>query len=347
MTPLDTSIITVNTNERERLVEYLPSVWSSLGNFEVLISDNGSTDGSLEYIEAHFPKTRIVRNGRNLGFAGANNRAAAVATSQILVFLNPDTTVHPRWLLELIDPFHDPKVGLTTSKILLMRDPRLLNTCGNNVHLSGLTLCNGMGQPRERFPIRQEVSAVSGAAFAIRRELFHELGGFNESFFIYMEDTTLSIEARLRGWKCVFNPKSVVYHDYSLRFGPNKILYQERNRYMMLLVVYRWPTLLLLLPALLSTEILTWGFVLLRDRKHWANKFKAYYGIWQNRRLIMAQRRNNQSQRQVTDRSLIEATTYALDFQQISTGSLGRISASIFNPVYWLFRTMTLSVIWW
>src|SRR5687767_12714612 len=102
------SIITVNTNEKHRLRLYLPSVWAARGDFEVIIADNASTDGSVEFIQQNFPQTRIIQNGGNLGFAGGNNNGARHARADILVFLNPDTTVDPDWLTELIKPFDDP-----------------------------------------------------------------------------------------------------------------------------------------------------------------------------------------------------------------------------------------------
>lgn len=341
------SIITVNTNEKHRLLLYLPSVWAARGDFEVLISDNGSTDGSVEYIESEYPQTRIVKNGKNLGFAAANNRAAEHARAEILVFLNPDTTVDPDWLIELLKPFTDPAVGLTTPKIVLLQDPTKLNTCGNDVHISGLTLCRGMGQPCERFPRDDEVLAVSGAAFAIRREIFEAVGGFNEGFFIYMEETALSLESRLRGWRCIYTANSVVHHDYVLKFGARKTLYQERNRAMMLLQVFRWPTLLALLPTLLAAECLTWGFVLLRDRRNWKNKLRAYGELRTRWSDIVAKRRLNQTQRKITDRTLLKQMGYRLDFGQVSRGALPRIAALVSDPVFWLLRQAALAVVWW
>lgn len=343
----DASIITVNTNEKHRMLLYMPSVWATRGNFEVIIADNGSTDGSIEYIEERFPMTRIIRNGKNLGFAGANNRGAEHARSNILVFLNPDTTVEPDWLVELLRPFKDPRVGLTTSKILLMPDPQKLNTCGNNVHISGLTLCRGMNQPRENYPNSEEVAAVSGAAFAIRREIFEQVGGFNESFFIYLEETALSLESWLRGWRCVYAPKSVIHHDYALRFGPRKVLFQERNRYLLQLQLYKWPTLIVLLPTLLLAEVVTWGFVITRDRGNWTNKFKAYAGVIGNWPAVMAKRRLNQSQRKVTDRVMLKHTTHQLDFGQVAKGGLGGLAACVFNPLFWLLRAITLALVHW
>jgi GT2 family glycosyltransferase len=325
----------------------LPSLWRARGNFEVIVADNDSTDGSVEFITANHPRTRVIRNGGNLGFAAGNNRAVQHASGEVLVFLNPDTRVEPDWLLELLKPFKDQTVGLTTSKILLMSSPQKLNTCGNDVHISGLTLCRGMNQPRANYPNEEDVAAVSGAAFAIRRGVFESVGGFNEGFFTYMEETALSLEARLRGWRCIYVPKSVVHHDYALRFGPNKVLFQERNRYLMLLQLYKWPTLILLLPAWLLAEAVTWGFVLTRDRKNWTNKFKAYTGVFTHWPAVMAKRCINQAQRKVPDRVLLQQTTSALDFGQVSQSATSRLAALVFNPLFWLLRTLTLALARW
>ena len=341
------SIITVNTNEKHRMLLYMPSVWAARGNFEVIIADNSSTDGSVEWVRENFPQTRVIDNGGNLGFAGGNNNGARHARADILVFLNPDTTVEPDWLEELLKPFGDLTVGCATSKILLMAEPQKLNTCGNDVHISGLTLCRGMGQPRWLFPNTEEVAAVSGAAFAIRREIFEQMGGFNESLFIYLEETALSLETWLRGWRCIYTPASVVHHDYALRFGLRKTLFQERNRYLMLLQLYRWPTLLLLVPTLLLAEVVTWGFVITRDRKNWTNKFKAYAGVFKNWGALRAKRALNQSQRKVKDRVLLERTTHALDFGQVEQGGLSRLAAGVFNPLFWLLRKLTLFLVRW
>jgi len=343
----DATIITVNTNEKHRLIHYLPAVWAARGNFEVIIADNGSTDGSLEFIEREYPQTRIIRNAADLGFAAGNNRASKHARADLLVLLNPDTIVEPDWLIELLKPFQDPTVGLTTSKLTLMSNPQKLNTCGNEVHISGITLCRGVGQPRENFPNEEEVQAISGAAFAIRREVYEQIGGFNENFFMYVEETALSLEARLRGWRCIYTPGSVVQHDYALRFGPQKVLFLERNRYMMLLQIYKWPTLLVLLPVLLVAEVLSWGFVVARDRRNWSNKLKAYAGVVRNWPLIMAKRRSNQAQRKIRDRDLLATTTWALDYGQVSKSAVGQVAALVFDPLFRILRWLTLALVRW
>jgi GT2 family glycosyltransferase len=239
------SVIIVAYNNRQDLERCLPSLYDSDGSaVEILLVDNASSDGTAEWVRGAHPSIRLVRSESNLGFGGGSNLGARMAHGQYLVFLNPDTTVSPGWWQALIGALDkDPAVGLATSKILLMQSPQYINTCGNDVHISGITLCRGMGQSSEAFSRQEEVGAVSGAAFAIRSELFETLCGFDESFFMYMEDTDLSLRARLLGYRCVCVPDSIVYHRYTLRFGPRKTFYQERNRYLMILKCLRRPTL--------------------------------------------------------------------------------------------------------
>jgi hypothetical protein len=225
-----------------------------------------------------------------------------------------------------------------TPKILLMDDPERINTCGNEIHISGLTLCRGMGEPRSAYPQLEEVGAASGAAFAIRRELFETLGGFDEAFFMYMEDTDLSLRARLAGWRIVYVPESIVYHDYRLTFGPQKTYYQERNRYRMLLKTLRKRTLLALLPALLLAELVTWGFVLLLERRNLGNKLQAYLAVIRDKEQLLQTRQHSQVLRRVSDRQLLAQIQYRLGYEQTGGGWLPRLAHSVFDPLFWLAR---------
>ncbi len=345
-TPL-ASIITVNTNELHRLKKYLPSLLASRGIFEIIISDNGSGDGSREYLAGQYPAVQVVPNGGNIGFCAANNRAAEVARGEFLVFLNPDTEVEPDWLIRLLEPFVDPSVGMTTAKILLMSSPDRINTCGNDVHITGLALCRGAGRLKDAFPEPEEVAAVSGAAFAVRSDLFRMLGGFDEDFFIYMDETDLSCRARLAGWRSLTAPDSVVWHDYTLRFGPDKVFLQERNRYQMILKNFRWPTIAVMLPGFLLAEAITWGFVLLFGRTHWRKKLQAYEEIILRRREILNKRRVVQSARKRNDREILQLMGWNLDFYQVARSPVSRLAAILFNPLFLLLRWMALILVWW
>jgi GT2 family glycosyltransferase len=341
------SILIVNYNGGEGVLDCIASVLRhATADSEILVVDNASEDGSADAIAARFPEVRLIRSARNLGFGGGNNLAARDAKGKHLVFLNPDTRVEAGWAENLVAPLAGTdSVGLTTAKILLMDPPDRINTCGNAVHVTGLTLCRGMGAPRADFARREEVPAVSGAAFAMKADLFRNLGGFDEAFFLYMEDTDLSWRARLAGWRCEYEPSSVVHHDYSLRISPRKVFYQERNRYLMLLKTLRWSTLLLLLPAHLLAEVVSWGFVLIADRAHWTNKLRAYAWVLRHWRDIREKRRATQKLRRVSDGALLDQTVFRLDYGQTSARAAGRLAAWIFDPLFFLWRRLVLSVI--
>lgn len=347
--PLRASIIIVNYNGQDEVSPCLVSVMRSMPTeSEAIVVDNASTDASAETIEHDFPHVRLIRSKTNLGFGGGNNVGAQAARGRFLVFLNPDTQVAEGGLAALLAPLEaEPHLGLVTAKILLAAQPDHINACGNTIHLTGLTLCRGMGLPKSAFDQAEEVDAISGAAFAIRRETFEALGGFDEDFFLYMEDTDLSWRARLAGWRCGYVPESIVLHHYTLRISPKKVFYQERNRYRMLLKSLRWPTLAVLLPALLLAEGVTWGFALWSDRANWGNKLHAYQAIVANWNSIMQKRKTTQALRRISDRELLRHTGFKLDFDQAARGSVVALARWVFDPLFFLLRSITLALVWW
>jgi GT2 family glycosyltransferase len=343
------SVIIVCHNHREAIRRCLESLKQTDHHaFEVIVVDNASTDRSWDAVASGFPNVIAIRSELNLGFGGGCNLGARRAQGATLVFLNPDTVVEPAWITELLKPLDSrPRAGLVTAKILMLSDPMCINTCGNTVHFTGLTLCRGLGAARESFQKEEEVEAVSGAAFAIRREVFQSLGGFDEAMFLYMEDTDLSLRARLAGWESVYAPNSIVYHDYSLKLFPLKVFYQERNRYVMLLKTFRWATLVALAPAFLMAEAITWGFVLLQDRRHFRNKLDAYRWIIVNWPAILAKRRSTQASRKISDRELIHRTSSRLNLRLARPDLLGRIAQSLFDPVFLILKKLTVAVVRW
>jgi GT2 family glycosyltransferase len=315
---------------------------------EILVVDNASSDGSPSIIQTAFPHVKLIQSVTNLGFGGGNNLGAYYARGHYLAFLNPDTLVVPGWLNALRGALDaNPEAGMATARILLREHPDTVNTCGNEVHISGLTLCRGMGQEYSAYAAPSEVGAVSGAAFLIRRELFEHLGGFDASFFLYMEDTDLSLRARLAGWRILYVPEAVVYHDYRLRFGSSKIYYQERNRYRMLLKVFRRRTLLVLMPALLLAEVVTWGFVLSREPRRWGNKLDAYTAILIDWMYLMQARGHTQARRQVSDRELLEGSTFRLGFEQTGEGRAAQLAHRVFDPLFQVCRSLALKIVRW
>lgn len=348
-TILDASLVIVAYNNRPYLADLCAALrLADPAPREIILVDNASNDGSADFVADHYPEIRTLRLPENLGFACANNQAAALAKGKYLIFLNPDTRPDPAALGALVEALEShPKCGLVTAKILLLSQPNRLNTCGNDIHLTGITLCRGAGRTAGEYTQGETVNAVSGAAFAISRSLFEQLGGFDPNYFMYMEDTDLSLRARLAGWACRCVPEALVFHDYRLRFGPRKTYFQERNRYLMLLKHHRVGTLLLLLPVLLLAEIVAWGFVLLREPDRWRNKIDACTWIWRRRREIARSRAHVQSLRQVSDRHLILQHSYHLDFAQAGHSPVARAAALVFNPLFAVLKALLFALLWW
>jgi GT2 family glycosyltransferase len=346
---LRASIIIVNYNGGIKIVQCLRSVFGLIeAGTEVIVVDNASSDGSAETIEASFPDLRLIRAGENLGFGAGNNLGAAQANGRYIVFLNPDTVVCGHWLSKMLGVLdEDQEAGLVTPKILMAGDPDLINACGNRIHLTGLTLCRGLKAPSQSFSSAEEVDAVSGAAFAIRHSLFDELDGFDEDMFLYVEDTDLSLRARLAGWHCIYTPDSQVQHDYRLKITPLKIFYQERNRHLMLLKTFRWATLAVLLPAQFAAECISWGFVLTADRRNIGNKVKAYQWIFSNRSRILEKRREVQALRKVPDRQLLRGTAIKLDFGQAAPAGIASLAHIVFDPFFFLMKALVMVIVWW
>ncbi|MFY9611622.1 MAG: glycosyltransferase family 2 protein [Blastocatellia bacterium] len=346
---IESSVIIVNYNAGDKLLRCLSGVVRSAGtNCEVFVVDNASADGAADIVESDFPEVIVIRSETNLGFGAGCNLGARRARGQYLVFLNPDTIVEAGWLEALIRPIRtEVSAGLVTAKILLAGNSNLINTCGNTVHITGIALCRGLGCSRDALNEPGEVAAVSGAAFSIRRSLFELLGGFDEDMFLYMEDTDLSLRARLAGWRCLYAPDSIVLHDYALKMTSLKVFYQERNRYLMLLKNLRWGTLVVSLPIYLLAELITWSFVLFKDRHNIGNKVLAFRWIAANWRAVMRKRNATQSLRNSRDRDILRTTDFRLDFKQVSPGLMGSLAGLVFNPLFLVLRLVTMSLVWW
>lgn len=310
------SVVIVNTNELHHLKQCLPTIAEQdYPDGEVIVVDNCSTDGSIDYLKREFPWVRVVRSPANLGYAGAGNLGFAHATGEYVAIMNPDTQVEPGWLRELVQALqHNPQAGLATPKILLMHDPTRLNTCGNDITLTGLTFCRGLDEPADQYMQPEVVSAVSGAAFVVKRHVMEQIGGFDDHFFIYFEETDLSLRAMLAGYTCLYVPTARIRHQYTFKFSPRKCFYQERNRYLALLKVFHWQTLLLLLPLFLLSECIVWGYVLLHGAAHIRGKIASYGWLIGNWWYVLQARRRAQAFRRVADHMLLARFHHRLNF---------------------------------
>jgi GT2 family glycosyltransferase len=297
---------------------------------EVLVIDNASTDCTPLMIADSYAWVRLDRSEENLGFGGACNRAAARARGRYLVFLNPDTEPQPGWLAALLAPLDAaPETTLVTAKLLLPGQPYRVDTFGNAVHISGITTCRGWGSASHAYTRLEEVSAVSGACFAMTAALFQRLGGFDGRLFMYFEDTDLSLRARLAGCRCMAVPDAVVLHNHTPGFSPTKLRYLERNRWWSLLKVYRRRNLVALAPVLLVSECLAWSMAAHGGWRHVVAKTLAWVDIIRWLPHLAPARAAIQRTRAVTDRELWRMHGTRLPFAQVTTGALGRLGEQV------------------
>jgi GT2 family glycosyltransferase len=275
-------------------------------SYRVVVVDNDSTDATADHVEAEFPDVDIVRCGANGGYGAGNNVGFARSQSKYVAVVNPDARPERGWLRALVRALEQhPQAALATSKVLLASDPTRVNACGNVVHLSGIAFCRGLGDDQHDHVRAQSVAAVSGAAFIARRDALEEIGGFDERFFMYMEDTELSLRARLAGWDVVLAPRSRVSHEYELDVPASKFYLLERNRFFMLANIFKWRTLLVMMPAILVAELGVWWFALRTGRGMARAKAASYGAVIATIPSILRKRRATQAVRRRPDRELL------------------------------------------
>jgi GT2 family glycosyltransferase len=272
----------------------------------VLVVDNASSDGSDAIAEAmaeQHESVRLLRSPTNRGYAGAVNLALAETRATYIAVLNMDVVVGPGWLGPLVSLLEvDQRVGVACPLILLESDPGRINAAGQNVHPSGLGFNRWLDEPRERAgsePFR--ISGLHGAAFLIRRQLLEEVGGWDESGFLYHEDVELSWTIQLAGRDILCVPGSNVSHDYHLTMFPHKLFLLERNRWSMLLANTHPLTRLALSPLLLLSELMMWAYCLLRGSSFLRAKLDSYRWISGNLERIRRRRRFVESLRRRSD----------------------------------------------
>jgi GT2 family glycosyltransferase len=332
---LQTSVIVVAYNSGDLLRDCVASIYFTQPKVEVVVVDNASTDGAVEHVKAEFPTLRVVRSERNAGFGAGNNLGAAHAKGAFLVFLNPDTVVTDGWLEALVCPLvEDPSVGLATPKVLLRNDPAHINVAGLKVHLSGISMCRGLGLPRAALDEVAEVAAISGVTFAVRRDVFEDIGGFDEDFFLYMEDVDLSVRVWLAGYRCLYVPRAVALHDYDeVEVDARKTFWVERGRYLMLLKAFSWRTLLGLLPTLLLAEVVTCGWLLWRNPTALAQKLRSWRWVVTHWAQIAEKRRRVHAHRARPDSTFLARCQRHIDFAQLAGPRVAQVAGIVFAPL--------------
>ena len=210
------SVIVLNYNSLPHLRDCFDSLLRleyPADRVELILADNASTDGSVEWLMAQYPIVRVVLNGANLGFAGGNDAAAKAARGEWLAFLNPDTRVDSHWLAELVEPIrHDPHVVCVASK-LLSWDGTTIDFADAAINFMGWGCQPGFGsRDLNQYDRQKDLLFACGGALLIKRQTFLDVEGFDADYFAYFEDVDLGWRLWLYGQRVVYAPRAVVYH---------------------------------------------------------------------------------------------------------------------------------------
>ena len=316
----------------------------SYKNFQVYIVDNDASEASLNYLKENYKEAKLLQRSdgnyaaaENLGFKQAIKDGA-----DYLVALNMDTIVEVNWLQELVSALElNPGAGMAQSKILLQpkddkeKENPKINSFGNVFHFLGFGFTQGYNQPDKDisgYPLIK--GYVSGCSFIIRQEIFNQVGGLNEDFYMYHDDVELSLKVKLAGHELILAPHSRVFHKYEFSRSIKMFYYMERNRHLLLFIFASYRYLLLISPLLILMNISMLIFSLFNGSTKQVLKSYLYFlnpinidKIKQNRSLIKKNKK--------TFADLTKDFEAKIKFQEIENPILKYIA----NPLmscYWL-----------
>jgi len=207
-------VVVPNWNGKAFLQTCLDSLQrQTFRDFEVIVVDNGSRDGSVEFVKSNYLAVRAISFPENRGFSAAVNAGIAASSGDFIALLNNDTEAHPDWLVELYDALmDDPSAGFCASLMVDFHDRTVVDSAGNRYTRGGIAYRIGKGQPVSHFTERRYVFGACAGAAIYRRAMLEDIGCFDEDFFALYEDVDLDLRAHLMGYKCMFVPTAVVYH---------------------------------------------------------------------------------------------------------------------------------------
>ena len=322
MTPTPTiSVVVLAFGAEVYLAEAVSSVLSSTGlDTEVVVIDNGARQAVSQLTPDD--RLRVVQAPCNLGFAGGCNYGARRARGETLVFLNSDAKVGASAIATLAEAAHRPGVGIAGGLVLLADEPQRVNSAGNPVHYLGFVWAGGFGDCAPAHDLPHDVTAASGAFFALRREVWTALRGFDEQFFAYHEDADLSLRCWQQGLAVRLYPAATAWHHYEFSRNPDKHYLVERNRLLMVLTVYPGRLLRLILPMLVAFEIAVCCEALLEG---WLGaKLRGWFWLIRNMRHVLRRRRVVQAESQVPLLDLVRLLCASVDPGSASRPAMAR-----------------------
>ncbi len=287
------SIVILNYNGVKYLQQFLPSVMATqYENFEVVVADNGSNDDSISFLQNNYPAVKLITSTTNEGFAGGYNWALKKINADYYVLLNSDVEVTPNWISPMVEVLEKDKLNAACQpKLLSQKEPTLFEYAG-----AAGGWIDGLGYPFSRgrvfdvcekdekqYDTVESIFWASGAAMMIRSHVFHELGGFDASFFAHQEEIDLCWRIQLAGYQIYCCPTAVVYHvgAGTLPRGGRKVFLNFRNNLMMLCKNLPLTELIWKLPFRLGLDAISaWKGLLSGDGYFFTDIVKAHFALF-------------------------------------------------------------------
>ncbi len=252
------TILIPNYNGKKWLKQLLPTIEkSTYPNYEILVVNNGSTDDSAKFLLENYPQVRTIEIKKNRGYAGANNLGVEKASGKYVLFLNNDTEVTPKFLEPLVEKMEsDNTIGAVQPQIRHMVKREVIDSIGSFFTFTGFLYHYGYFQNHKEKKYQKELSvySVKGACFLMKKKDYIDLGGIDESFVTYVEESDLCHRILLSGKRIIYVPKSVVYHfgggDMSIMTKSEVVIFRSfRNRFVSYLKNLGMKKLILVLPV--------------------------------------------------------------------------------------------------
>lgn len=344
----------------ERALEAISKLTYPKDKLALLVVDNPHVEygNSTEFIENTVNKfskdslpevVKILPQEKNLGFSGGHNVAMrwAIENDYDYVYLNNSDGYLDAGAIEpLVNSLEaDRNIGAMQSLVLLHPEENIINTAGNIFHYLGLSYSGHYREDINKVEFKpvEEVNSLSGAAVMLRVDLLREYGLWDEDFFLYHEDFEYSLRLKMLGYKLALASRSKFYHQYEFERSIKKFYWMERNRYGVLLMFYKLPTIILLLPMFL---VLEFGLLFFSLFNGWFGERLKVYGYWlrgSSWKLWLGKRKHIQEIRKIDDKDFLNSSSATIEFVDIDSLLLRKFA----NPMMSLYYSFIIRFINW
>lgn len=265
------SVVIPNWNGKKFLKGCLDSLLEcSYGQIEIVMVDNGSKDGSVEFLEENYPQVKLIKFEQNTGFSVAVNAGINNSTGEFVALLNNDTTVDPLWITNMVGAMREhPEIGSTGCKMLAYDDHKLLDGAGDGYRRGGLP---GRIGHREidlgQFDQERYILGPCGGAALYRRSMLDDIGLFDSDYFAYLEDVDIGLRAQSAGYKCLYVPSAIMYHlgcgTTGSGYHPLVVRLSSQNNWNTIVKNIPLPLLLKFMPQIIYWQAFYFAVVIVR-----------------------------------------------------------------------------------